>query len=79
MRNFIKLFHKVQEIGPISQNVDLGKVSTDEIWYLKSLRIEFINIKVCPLRFHRNTVSEQNRISKSCLSDWSGPGKSRSI
>ena len=52
---------------PVSlfQNLDLGKASTDEIWHLKSLRIESINIKVCPVTFFRNTVSEQNRISKS--------------
>ena len=72
--NFIKLFHKVQELRPVSlfQNLDLGKASTDEIWHLNSLRIESINIKVCPVSFLRNTISEQNRISKSCLCDWSG-------
>ena len=73
MRNFIKL----QEIGPVSlfQNLDLGKASADEIWHLKSLRIESINVKVCPVSFLRNTVSEQNYISKSCLCDWSGTKK----
>ena len=77
MRNFIKQFHKVQEIGPVLlfQNLDLGKFSTDEIWPLKSLRIESINIKVCPVSFLRNIVSEQNYISKSCLCDWSGTKK----
>ena len=42
---FIKLFHKVQEIGPFSlfQNLNLGKSSTDEIWHLKNSRIESIN------------------------------------
>ena len=73
MRNFIKL----QEIGPVSlfHNLDLGKTSTDEIWHLKNLRIESINIKVCSVSFLRNTVSEQYRISKSCLCDRSGTKK----
>ena len=77
MRNFTNVFHKVQEIGSVSlfQNLDLGKASTDEIWHLKKLRIESINMKVCLVSFLRNTVSGQNRISKSCLCDWSGTKK----
>ena len=42
---------------------------------LKVLRIVIWNIEIWPVLFIRNTDLEQNRISKACLSDWSGTEK----
>ena len=53
MRNVLKLFHKVQGIGPVSflQNLDLGKASTDGKLHLAILGIDFLNINVYAKRY----------------------------
>ena len=48
-RNFITIFHSVQEIGPFSlfQNLELGKVSTDDKYHFAiSWGLELVNINV---------------------------------
>ena len=46
MQNFIKLFHSVQEIGPLSlfQNLEHGKASTNKNVISQSLGLDVVNI-----------------------------------
>ena len=48
MQNFITIFHSVQEIGPFSlfQNLELGKVSTEENVISQSLGLDLVDINV---------------------------------
>ena len=58
MRNFIKIFHKLQEIGPVAlfQNLDLGKASTDENSIWQCLGIDLVNINMYAIFFKISLV-----------------------
>ena len=60
MQNFIEIFQKVQEIGPVYQNLDLGKASADDKWHLKSHRLDLLNISDFEKKLPTNLTRFQN-------------------
>ena len=63
MQNFITIFHSVQEIAPLSlsQNLELGKASTDENVISQSLGLDLVNINVYAKPYQNIPLSSRDR------------------
>ena len=63
MRNFITIFHSVQEIGPFSlfQTLELGKASTDENVISQSVGLDLVNINVYAKVYQNIPLSSRDR------------------
>ena len=77
MQNFIKLFHTVQEIGPVSlfsQYLDLGKALTNDKWHLEnSLGLDLVNIIVYAKFYQNIPPGHGSSIGSKCAWHASGP------
>ena len=68
MQNFIKIFQKVQEVGPFSlflffQNLDLGKASTNDKWHLTSPWARSCQYQLYAKFHHNIPLSSRNRVA----------------
>ena len=65
MQNFIKIFHSVQEIAPLSlfQNLELGKASTNVNVISQSLGLDLVSINVYATVYQNIPISSRDRAS----------------
>ena len=72
MKNFITIFHSVQEIAPLSlfQNLELGKASTNEKVTSQSLGLDLVKINVYAKVYHNIPLSSRDRAIFTFFRIW---------